>query len=58
MLKTKVTAVEAKKDGLYVTFEGEQAPDKPQRYDQILVAVGRKPNGHTIGADKAGVKCR
>ena len=25
-LKTKVTKVEAKKDGLYVTFEGENAP--------------------------------
>lgn len=56
MLKTKVTKVEAKKDGLYVTFEGEQAPDKPQRYDQLLVAVGRKPNGNQIGAEKAGVK--
>lgn len=55
MLKTKVTKVDAKKDGLYVTFEGDNAPDKPQRYDQILVAVGRRPNGHLIGADKAGV---
>ena len=33
MLKTKVTAVEAKKDGIYVTFEGENAPAKPVRYD-------------------------
>ncbi len=56
MLKTKVTAVEAKKDGLYVSFEGEQAPEAPQKYDQILVAVGRKPNGLNIGADAAGVK--
>lgn len=55
MLKTKVTAVEAKKDGIYVTFEGDNAPDKPQKYDTVLVAVGRKPNGHLIGADKAGV---
>lgn len=55
MLETKVTAVDAKKDGLYVTFEGKNAPDKPQRYDRVLVAVGRKPNGHLIDADKAGV---
>ena len=26
MLKTRVTKVEAKKDGLWVTFEGEQTP--------------------------------
>jgi dihydrolipoyl dehydrogenase len=56
MLETKVTKVEAKKDGLYVTFEGKNAPDKPQKFDQILVAVGRTPNGSRIGADKAGIK--
>lgn len=54
-LKTKVTHVDAKKDGLWVTFEGENAPKEPQRYDQILVAVGRKPNGQTINANAAGV---
>jgi dihydrolipoamide dehydrogenase len=56
MLKTKVTKVEAKQDGLWVTFEGENAPDKALRYDQILVAVGRTPNGKLIGAEKAGVE--
>jgi len=55
LLKTKTVSVDAKKDGLYVTFEGEQAPSKPQRYDMILVAVGRSPNGKLIDADKAGV---
>lgn len=56
MLETKVTNVEAKDDGLYVTFEGKQAPDEPVRYDRVLVAVGRRPNGSLIDADKAGVK--
>ncbi len=56
MLETKVTKVEAKKDGLYVTFEGKNAPDKPQKFDKILSAVGRRPNGDLIDADKAGVK--
>ena len=55
-LKTKVTKVEAKKDGLYVTFEGEGAPDEPEKFDRILSAVGRRPNGDQIDADKAGVK--
>ncbi|MFC3092726.1 dihydrolipoyl dehydrogenase [Alteromonas sediminis] len=55
MLETKVTAVEAKKDGLYVTFEGKKAPSDPVRYDKVLVAVGRKPNGALVAADKAGV---
>lgn len=56
LLNTKVTKVEAKKDGLWVTFEGSAAPEKPQRFDSILVAVGRVPNGRLIGADQAGVK--
>lgn len=56
MLETKVTAVEAKKDGIHVTFEGKNAPEKPVKYDAVLVAVGRKANGGTVGADKAGVK--
>ena len=46
MLSTKVVAVDAKDDGLYVTFEGKNAPEGQVRYDKILVAVGRKPNGH------------
>lgn len=55
MLKTRTVGVEARKDGVYVSFEGEQAPSEPQRYDMVLVAVGRSPNGKKIGADKAGV---
>lgn len=55
MLETKVTGVEAKDDGLYVTFEGKQAPAEPVRYDRVLVAVGRKPNGSLVAAENAGV---
>jgi dihydrolipoamide dehydrogenase len=56
MMKTKTVAVEAKKKGIEVTFEGEQAPDKPQLYDMVLVSVGRTPNGKKIAAEKAGVQ--
>lgn len=56
MLSAKVVAVDAKKDGLYVTFEGKNAPASAVRYDKILVAVGRKPNGFLIDADKAGIE--
>jgi dihydrolipoamide dehydrogenase len=55
MLKTKCTAATAKKDGIHVSFEGENAPKEPQPYDLVLVAVGRTPNGRRIGAEKAGV---
>ena len=55
MLKTKTVGAEATKDGIRVSFEGEQAPTEPQVYDLVLQAVGRSPNGKKIGADKAGV---
>jgi dihydrolipoyl dehydrogenase len=54
MVKTKVTKVDAAKEGLRVTFEGEPA-QPPQVYDRVLIAVGRSPNGRNIGADAAGV---
>lgn len=56
LLKTKVTAMDAKKDGIHVTMEGDHATAKPAVFKQVLVAVGRKPNGAMIGADKAGVQ--
>ena len=56
MLKTKTVAVEAKDDGLWVKFEGEGAPNADAvRYDMILQAAGRAPNGRKIAADQAGV---
>ncbi len=55
MLKTKVTKLEAQTDGLVATFEGDNAPAEPQKYDMVLLAVGRRPNGKEIAADKAGI---
>ncbi len=56
LTKTKVTAMDAKKDGIHVSMEGAHATKKPEVFQQVLVAVGRKPNGLNIAADKAGVK--
>lgn len=57
LLKTSVKKVEAQEDGVYVFFEGENAPAKqPKKYDRILIAVGRTPNGKLIDVEKAGVK--
>ena len=53
-LSTKVAKVEAKKDALHATFEGEKAPANT-KYDRALVSVGRRPNGGRIDAKKAGV---
>jgi dihydrolipoamide dehydrogenase len=54
LLSTKVAEIKAQKNGLKVSFEGDKAPE-PRLYDKVLVAVGRRPNGHKIGAEKAGI---
>ena len=51
---TQVTAIEAKKKGLKVSFEGNKAPES-DTFDRVLVAVGRRPNGLKIGAENAGI---
>lgn len=57
-LKTKVVSLAAQTDGLLATFEsadaGGTAP-AAQLFDMVLMAVGRRPNGKDIGAEKAGV---
>jgi dihydrolipoamide dehydrogenase len=51
---TQVNAIEAKKKGLKVSFEGNKAPES-DTFDRVLVAVGRRPNGLKIGAENAGI---
>lgn len=55
MLSTKVASMAAKKDGIHVSFEGENAPEGTVVYDRVLVSIGRRPNGKNIGAENAGV---
>jgi dihydrolipoamide dehydrogenase len=55
MLNTRTVAAEARAEGIRVGFEGQQALPEPQVYDLVLVAVGRRPNGKEIDADKGGV---
>ena len=54
-LKMTVTNVEARADGLVVSFDGAKSPAH-STFDKILVAVGRRPNGKLIGAENAGVR--
>jgi dihydrolipoamide dehydrogenase len=49
-LGTRVDGVWAASDGLFASFGGAE-----ERYDRILVAVGRRPNGAAVGAEAAGI---
>ncbi|MBV9680801.1 MAG: dihydrolipoyl dehydrogenase, partial [Solirubrobacterales bacterium] len=51
-LGTKVETVEARKDTLHV----ELSNGEKHKFDGILVAIGRRPNGNAIGAEAAGVQ--
>ncbi len=53
-LNTRVISAQPQDDGLLVSFAGDNTPSET-RYDAVLVAVGRTPNGHHINAPAAGV---
>ena len=53
-LGTRVTGVTATATALEVGFEGKSVPAQT-RFDRVLVAVGRRPNGGIVGAEQAGV---
>ncbi|WP_456414942.1 dihydrolipoyl dehydrogenase [Thiolapillus sp.] len=61
LLNTRVESVKPLKSGLKVSFAGDPARgeiDAPgaETYDKVLVAVGRRPNGHLVNAEAAGVE--
>ncbi|MCL4778815.1 MAG: dihydrolipoyl dehydrogenase [Gammaproteobacteria bacterium] len=53
MTGTKVTKIVPAAEGLQVTFEGKTAAT--ETYEQVLMAVGRTPNGKRLAAEKAGI---
>ncbi len=55
LTSTKVVKMEEKADGVHVTFDGEVEP-KTQVFDQVLVSIGRRPNGHVPGIEHTGVE--
>lgn len=57
-LNTKVTEVVADEagDSISVTLEGSKGEKTTEKYDHILVAVGRKPNTLGLALDKTGAE--
>ena len=52
---TKVTELTPTKKGIVCKFEGDKKAPEEDTFDNVLVAIGRSPNGKLIDADKAGV---
>ena len=55
-LETRVRTLEARGERLEAVFEDAAGTTSSERFDRVLVAVGRRPNGHRIGAERAGVE--
>ncbi|MCU7939776.1 MAG: dihydrolipoyl dehydrogenase [gamma proteobacterium symbiont of Bathyaustriella thionipta] len=53
-VNTKVTTLTPTDEGIVCQFEGKKAPEQ-DTFDNVLVAIGRSPNGKLVDADKAGV---
>jgi len=53
-VNTKVTKLIATDEGINCYFEGKKAPEQ-DTFDNVLVAIGRSPNGKLIDAEKAGI---
>ncbi len=53
---TKVEKLEVKKDEVKVTLKGKDEKANQKSFDQVLVAVGRKPNTESLALDKAGIE--
>ncbi len=55
-LNTRVTVLKEQKNGVSVTLENKQGESSKQRFDKVLIAIGRKPNSENLGLENTTVK--
>lgn len=55
LLNTTVAEAKVQKNGVKVTFEGDTDKPVTQLFQQVLVAVGRRPQTSDLGLEQAGV---
>lgn len=53
-LETRVTGIDVADDALVAHFEGKH--NGAEKFDRVLVAVGRAPNGKRVNAEAAGLE--
>jgi dihydrolipoamide dehydrogenase len=51
---TRVGRIEPEAAGLRAFFDGPEAPES-ELFERVLVSVGRRPNGHAVAPEAAGV---
>jgi dihydrolipoamide dehydrogenase len=56
LLNTEVTAAKVQKNGVKVTFDGDEDQSSTSLFQQVLVAVGRRPWTYGLGLERAGIE--
>jgi len=55
LTSTKVLALKEQKNGVKVSFADKKGEETSKLFEQVLVAVGRRPNVENLGLEAAGV---
>jgi len=53
---TRVTQVSENRNGLRVSLQGPDGAVTEEKFDQLLVSVGRRPNSEALGLEHTGVQ--
>ncbi len=56
LLNTRVTGLKEQKNGVSATLEDKQGETLKQRFDKVLIAIGRKPNSENLGLENTAIK--
>ena len=55
-LETKVTKIEDLKNEIAVTFEDKSGQTSIEKYDKVLISIGRRPNSKNLGLENTKVQ--
>ncbi len=51
-LNTKVDSLDCRPEGVYAKLTGEDGKTVDERFDKVLISIGRRPNSQNLGLDK------
>jgi dihydrolipoamide dehydrogenase len=56
LLNTRVAELKEQKNGVMVTLEAKQGEPAKRLFDQVLIAIGRRPNSDQLGLENTKIK--
>ena len=55
-LNTKVESLDCRKDGVYAKLIGEDGKSAEEKFDKVLISIGRRPNSQNLGLENTKVQ--